>query len=190
MELEKYIAFIEETEKLKSVVRTAWTSNGRRESTAEHSWRLALFAGVMNPYYPELDLSKIIMMCLIHDIGEIYEGDISAALCPDQEEKYDTELKAAQAVFARLPEPQASRMMDLWREYNDNITPEAKLVKALDKAETILQHNQGDNPSDFDYQFNLGYGTEYFKNNEMLELLRPILDEKTRQRDLVSSEEA
>jgi putative hydrolase of HD superfamily len=182
LELEKYIAFIEETEKLKSVVRTAWSSNGRRESTAEHSWRLALMAGVMKEYYPELDLAKIIMMSLIHDIGEIYEGDISAALCPDPDDKYAMEFRAAKSVFALLPERQANQMMDLWIEYNNNSTPEAKLVKALDKAETIIQHNQGDNPSDFDYQFNLGYGKEYFKNNEMLEQLRVIIDEKTGQK--------
>ncbi|MDF2905155.1 MAG: hypothetical protein K0R34_476 [Herbinix sp.] len=186
MELEKYIAFIEETEKLKSVVRTAWTSKGRRESTAEHSWRLALLASVMQEYYPELDLSKIIIMSLIHDIGEIYEGDISAALYPDKEDKYAIERKAAEAVFTLLPEPMAAKMMEIWLEYNDNTTPEAKLVKALDKAETILQHNQGDNPVDFDYQFNLGYGTEYFKDNELLELLRLMIDEKTRQRDQLS----
>jgi putative hydrolase of HD superfamily len=182
LELEKYIAFIEETEKLKSVVRTAWTSNGRRESTAEHSWRLALLAGVMQEYYPELDIAKIIMMSLIHDIGEIYEGDISAALCPDQSDKYAMEFRAAKSVFALLPEQQANQMMDLWLEYNNNSTPEAKLVKALDKAETIIQHNQGDNPSDFDYHFNLGYGKDYFKNNDMLEQLRAIIDEKTGQK--------
>lgn len=179
MELEKYIAFIEEAEKLKSVTRTAWTSNGRRESTAEHSWRLALLAGVLKEYYPELNLSKVLMMCLLHDIGEIYEGDISAALCPDQEDKYAMEHRAAKTVFAHLPEQQANQMMDLWLEYNSNTTPEAKLVKALDKAETIIQHNQGDNPSDFDYRFNLEYGKEYFRNNEMLEQLRGMLDRKT-----------
>lgn len=182
MQLEQYIAFIEEAEKLKSVVRTAWSSSGRRESTAEHSWRLALLAGLMQEYYPELDLNKIIMMSLIHDIGEIYEGDISAALCPDKDDKYDMELRAAKSVFSLLPEPQAGKMMDLWLEYNSNTTPEAKLVKALDKAETILQHNQGENPADFDYQFNLGYGKEYFKDNELLEQLRSIIDLKTRQK--------
>ncbi len=182
MELNQYIAFIEEAEKLKSVVRTAWTSSGRRESTAEHSWRLALLAGVMTEYYPELDLAKVIMMCLIHDIGEIYEGDISAALNPDKDDKYDMEYKAAHSVFSLLPERQAKQMLDLWQEYNGNTTPEAKLVKALDKAETIIQHNQGDNPADFDYQFNLEYGKEYFKDNKMLELLRVLIDEKTSQK--------
>ena len=182
MEIKKYISFIEEAEKLKSVVRTAWTSKGRRESTAEHSWRLALLACVMLDDYPELDLSKVLMMSLIHDIGEIYEGDISAALMPDKEDKYNVEYQAAQTVFAFLPEPQASRMMEIWSEYNDGSTPEAKLVKALDKAETILQHNQGENPADFNYQFNLEYGKKYFEYNDTLKLLRSIIDEKTRRK--------
>jgi putative hydrolase of HD superfamily len=179
MEIEKYIAFIEEAEKLKSVVRTAWTSSGRRESTAEHSWRLALLAGIMSDGYPGLDVSKVLMMSLIHDIGEIYDGDISAALRPDKENKHDAEYRAAKAVFSILPEPQAKQMMDIWTEYNDNATPEAKLVKALDKAETIIQHNQGSNPSDFDYSFNLEYGKEYFEKDDVLKRLREMIDEKT-----------
>ncbi len=182
MEIEKYISFIEEAEKLKNVVRSAWTSSKRKESTAEHSWRLALLSGVIFDYFPEMDLSKILIMSLIHDIGEIYEGDIPAVLSPDQEEKYHTEYQAASSVFSLLPQPQASRMMDIWIEYNNNVTPEAKLVKALDKAETIIQHNQGDNPPDFNYQFNLDYGKDYFDGNETLKQLRMIIDEKTRQK--------
>ncbi len=182
MEMEKLISFIEEAEKLKSVTRTAWTGEGRRESTAEHSWRLALFAGIISDCFPELDLSKILIMSLIHDMGEIYEGDISAALCPDQEEKYRAEYRAVQSVFSILPEPQAGRLMNIWMEYNENSTPEAKLVKALDKAETIIQHNQGDNPADFDFGFNLEYGREYFEDNGVLKLLRSMIDEKTKQK--------
>ena len=59
-------------------------------------------------------------------------------------------------------------LLALWREYNANATPEARLVKALDKAETIIQHNQGRNPEDFDYRFNLGYGKEYFEGSGFL----------------------
>lgn len=179
MELEKYVAFIQEAEKLKSVVRTAWTSTKRRESTAEHSWRLALFAGVLVGSDSSYDQTKILMMCLIHDIGEIYEGDISAATNPDKDDKYEMEYRAAQKVFSLLPFELAVKMMDIWIEYNNNATPEARLVKALDKAETILQHNQGDNPDDFDYAFNLEYGKEYFEDKDMLKQLRSIIDEET-----------
>ena len=66
-----YISFIQEAEKLKSILRTAWSSSGRGESTAEHSWRLALLAGVVLTEYPGLDGRKVLMMCLIHDMGEM-----------------------------------------------------------------------------------------------------------------------
>ncbi len=182
MDIMKIISFIEEAELLKSVVRTAWTSQGRRESTAEHSWRLALLTSVMYDNYPELDLSRMLMMCLVHDIGEIYEGDISAALRPDQEDKFQTEYDAAQKVFSLLPRQQAGRLMEIWLEYNEGTTAEARLVKALDKAETILQHNAGKNPSDFNYQFNLEYGKKYFKEDAVLEELRMALDAATRKK--------
>lgn len=179
-ELEKITAFIDETEKLKSVVRTAWTSTGRRESTAEHSWRLALLAGLLTDYFPETDPAKVMMMCLIHDIGELYGGDVSAALRPDPDEKHETEARAASAVFSLLPEAQARRLAELWNEYCSAASPEARLVKALDKAETILQHNRGKNPPDFDYAFNLEYGREYFEDGGLLEQLRAMLDAETR----------
>lgn len=178
-ELRKTKDFIEEAEKLKSIVRTAWTGAGRRESTAEHSWRLALLAGVLAEDFPGTDPAKVLMMCLIHDIGEIYDGDVSAALRPDKEAKHETEYRAARSVFALLPEPQAAYLLGLWEEYSRNSTPEARLVKALDKAETILQHNQGKNPPDFDYAFNLEYGKEYFEEDEILKRLRSMLDADT-----------
>ena len=81
--IEQYLRFIKEAERLKAVTRTAWTHDGRRESTAEHSWRLALFAGLAAGRLPGLNREKVLMMSLIHDMGELYGGDISAALCPD-----------------------------------------------------------------------------------------------------------
>lgn len=177
--LQKYLAFIKETEQLKSVLRTAFTSSGRRESTAEHTWRLTLFAALQGDEFPEINLNRLLLMSLIHDIGELYEGDISATLCPDENEKYQTEHSAASKVFSLLPSAKASELMELWQEYNDNSSPEAHLIKALDKAETIIQHNQGKNPADFDYAFNLQYGNEYFQNDSLLIELRSILDQET-----------
>ena len=119
------------------------------------------------------------MMSLIHDMGELYGGDISAALCPDPQEKNGEESRAVHKAFSLLPEREAESLLALWREYNANATPEARLVKALDKAETIIQHNQGRNPEDFDYRFNLGYGKEYFEGSGFLHELRTLLDEET-----------
>lgn len=130
-DLSAYIRFIQEAEGLKCMTRTAWTSTGRRESTAEHSWRLALLAGLLLPAYPGLDARRVLMLCLAHDLGEVYEGDISAALRPDQEEKERQERAAVKRAAASLPEKSGRELCKLWEEYNACETPEARLVKAL-----------------------------------------------------------
>ena len=71
--LEKQLEFIKQAEGLKSVLREAWTTTGRRESTAEHSWRLALLAGLLAPNFG-VDMGRTLMMCLVHDLGELYMG--------------------------------------------------------------------------------------------------------------------
>lgn len=181
-EVGAYTDFIKEAEGLKSTLRTAWTAEGRRESTAEHSWRLALFAGVMCREFPELDREKVLMMCLVHDLGERYSGDISAALRPDADDKLNQEREDIQRICRFLPKEGAGEVYGLWEEYSQGITPEARFVKALDKAETIIQHSQGRNPAGFDYAFNLDYGKEYFGRDERLEVLRGLIDAETRKR--------
>lgn len=179
---EQYLNFIMEAEALKSTLRTAWTAEGRRESTAEHSWRLALLAGLFAADETRLDLGKVLFMSLVHDLGEIYDGDISAAELPDEAAKHEEEYRAVQKITGLLPEDQANRLRALWEEYNENATPEARLVKALDKAETIIQHAQGKNPQDFDYEFNLKYGAGYFQEQDCLKELRELIDAGTRRR--------
>lgn len=177
--IEQYVRFIQEAENLKSVLRTAWSASGREESTAEHSWRMSLLASIFLSEYPQLDGKKVLLMCLVHDMGELYGGDISAVLRPDPREKYEEEYAAVQKVFGLLPKEQGDQLLALWSEYNENKTPEAHLVKALDKAETIIQHNQGRNPENFDYEFNLEYGAAYFEGDACLMELRAILDKDT-----------
>lgn len=188
MDIGKITDFIEEAERLKTVTRTAKTSEGKTESTAEHSWRLALLACVVADEYSNLNMERVLTMCLIHDIGEIYEGDIPAIRQVDKVQKYEIELRAAKKIFSLLPEEKRNCLMEIWKEYNDCKTPEARLVKALDKAETILQHNQGKNPDDFDYGFNLYYGQEFF-NDPNLKELRTYLDERTRDKILKENPE-
>lgn len=173
------LTFIKEVEKLKNETRTAWSSGGKKESVAEHSWRLAVFALVLPEYFPQIDLAKVLGMCLVHDFGEIYEGDISAKLENDAKGKLEREERAVKALTDILPQIQRNRLYDLWMEYNAADTEESKLVKALDKMETIIQHNQGKNPSDFDYEFNLLYGAEYAKYHEAVKALREIIDGDT-----------
>lgn len=186
------LRFVKELEHLKSITRTAWTSTGRQESTAEHSWRLALFAGLICEQLPDYDRETILMTSLVHDLGEIYSGDISAALKPDSEQKYAVEARDINRLFSYLEEPERTKLLTLWQDYENGSTKEARLVRALDKAETIIQHNQGINPPDFDYSFNLQYGSTYFEEPEFLRELRTQIDEDTKVRiaaqDLASSE--
>lgn len=179
--IDKVIRFIKEIENLKSVTRTAWTKTGRRESTAEHSWRLAMLLMVLREDFKDLDIDKAIKMSLVHDLGELYDGDISAKLQNDNDNKAEMEEKAMRRMLTILPENLAENIYDLWKEYNECSTKEAKLVKAMDKLETIVHHNQGNNPEDFDYEFNLQYGKQYFMDNEILEYMRYIIDEDTKE---------
>lgn len=180
--MKEYLDFIKEVEGLKSTLRTAWTVSGRQESTAEHSWRLALVAAVLCHEFPELDREKVMLMCLVHDLGELYSGDVSAALRPDAGKKHDQEQRDVAKAVAGLPGACAEEIISLCEEYNQARTPEARFVKAMDKAETILQHCQGENPPDFDYGFNLSYGKEYYGQDGRLTKLRELVDKETRER--------
>lgn len=181
MEAERIISFIEEAGRLKDITRVAFTEEGKRESVAEHSWRLALFACVVLGEYPELDKERVLTMCLIHDMGEIYDGDTPANESVDKNQKYSNESAAVKQVFSLLAAPEEICLKKIWHEYNDGKSPEAQLVKALDKAETIISHNQGRNPDDFDYDFNLEYGKKFFYD-ENLKQLRDYLDKRTKEK--------
>ena len=178
--LERYLRFIREAERLKDVLRTAHTSTGRHESTAEHSWRLALLAAVLTGERPRLDMQRVLLMCLVHDLGEAYDGDIPAVAQMADGTKEASELVAIDKLTRMLPPAAGTAIRKIWEEYEACQTPESRWVKALDKAETIIQHNQGANPADFDYAFNLTYGSGYFRDDDLLRDLRRLLDDETR----------
>lgn len=129
-----------------------------RESTAEHTFRLAMFVFVLKDYFTEINLTKALTMALVHDIGEAYEGDISTTLKIDVKSKVQNEEKAIKKITKTLPSHLSSEILSLFKEYNEGLTAESKIIKTLDKLETIIQHNQGENPVDFDYKFNWSMG--------------------------------
>jgi len=174
------LAFLREAERLKSVLRSAHTSTGRRESTAEHSWRLALLAMVFAEDLGEIDLCKVLQLCIIHDLGEALGGDVPAVDLQAHGSKGDSERQDLLNMTASLAPPLRARLMALYDEYEGAASAEAQAVKALDKLETILQHTQGLNPPDFDYEFNLGYGRRYTDATPFLASLREVLDDETR----------
>lgn len=174
--------FLREAERLKSTLRSGHTSTGRPESVAEHTWRLCLMALVLADEFEGIDVLRLIKLCIVHDLGEALSGDIPAVLQREGSGKADRE-RADLAVLTRPLAPvKRAEILSLWEEYETAASPEAVLAKGLDKLETILQHNQGRNPADFDYRFNLGYGRKQTGAHPLLAEIRALLDEETRAR--------
>lgn len=181
-ELAGLLDFLRGAEQLKQTTRSAWTSAGRNESVAEHSWRLCLMALVFARYFPDIDFAHLIKICIIHDLGEAINGDVPPPQQGVAGAKAGQERLDLLELLTPLPADVHSEILALWDEYEAAVTPEAKLAKALDKLETILQHNQGDNPADFDYHFNLGYGRAYTADDPIIVQIRQILDAETERR--------
>lgn len=176
------VEFLREAERLKNVLRSGHTSSGRPESVAEHTWRLCLMALVFADGFENIDLLRLIKLCIVHDLGEAISGDIPAVLQTDGMDKSAQERADLEALTQSLHPAKRAEILNLWEEYEAAATPEAILAKGLDKLETILQHNQGKNPADFDYAFNLGYGQKHTSAHPLLAQIRALLDEETRAR--------
>lgn len=171
--------FLRAAESLKATYRSAWTASGDRESVAAHTWRLCLMALVLGPHFPDVDVERLLKMCVVHDLGEALGGDIPAVDQDPAAPKSDAERRDLLTLVAPLPEPARAEIVGLWDEYEAASSAEARLAKALDKLETILQHNQGSNPPSFDYAFNLEYGARHTAGHPLIERIRAILDEET-----------
>jgi putative hydrolase of HD superfamily len=181
-ELEGILAFLSAAERLKTAARSGWTSAGQQESVAEHSWRLCLMAMLLYGHAPDVDLTRLLKMCLIHDLGEAISGDVPAPAQAGSPRKAEQERLDLIELTRPLPSDLRREILELWDEYEAASTREAALAKGLDKLETILQHTQGMNPQDFDYAFNLHYGQRYTALDPTLAALRTRLDEETARR--------
>jgi putative hydrolase of HD superfamily len=181
-ELAGRLRFLQAAEALKDVLRSGHTSQGRPESTAEHSWRLCLMALVFEDAFDGLDMKKVLSLCVIHDLAEAVVGDVPAVLQKDGDDKEAAERAGLRQLIAGLDPLLAGRIASLWEEYVQAETPEARAVKAMDKLETIMQHNQGLNAPGFDYGFNLDYGRKHTDAVPALAALRALLDQGTRAR--------
>ncbi|HEU5219932.1 MAG TPA: HD domain-containing protein [Gemmatimonadales bacterium] len=176
------LAFIRAAERLKDTQRSGWTSSGLRDTVAGHTWRLCLMAVVLHPSFPEADLARLLKICILHDLGEAIGGDIPAPEQALRGSKSAAERADLIQLLAPLPDSLRTDFLTVWDEYEAASTLEARLAKALDKLETIIQHNQGANPAGFDYAFNLGYGREYTAAHPVLAEIRAELDAETARR--------
>lgn len=141
----KILNFLKEIEKLKLVLRIPYLSDQkRRENDAEHSWHLAIMVLAFEKELSlKFDVAKAIKLALVHDLGEIYIGDGWYSTKEAKAQKMVSEEKATKKVFNLLPNDTASEFFNLWREYEDGITIESKVVKALDKITYPLQYSIG-----------------------------------------------
>lgn len=181
-DLQARLAFIREAERIKDTLRSGVTVSARHESVADHSWRLCLTILAFADFVPGIDVLKLLKLCIIHDLGEIYEGDVPAI----HQVADDGRDARERTDFHRLTEPLPTHLRDefraLYDEYAAASSPEAILAKGFDKLETILQHTQGDNAPDFDYRFNLDYGKARTDAHPLLAEIRALIDAETEAR--------
>lgn len=164
-------------EKLKHTTRHSVSKDGRWESVAEHSWRAALMALLLKDELDGIDIDRVIKMCLIHDLGEAFTGDIPTFLkTPEDGEKEE-------ALLCRwvtdLPRNVRESLRPLFDEMERMETPEAKAYKAIDKLEALIQHNESGRetwlPLEDDLQ--LTYGIKECGCDTYLNRLRQLVKE-------------
>lgn len=142
MEPRKLLDILDIAEKLKDATRHCYTRGGRHESVAEHSWMMTLMAFFLKDEFPEVDMDKVIKMCIIHDLGEAFTGDIPSFDKTEKDEKTEEEL--LYNWVKTLPSNYAEEMIDLYDEMSKRETMEAKVYKAIDGLEAVIQHNFSD----------------------------------------------
>ena len=169
-------------EKLKCNTRHCYTSSGRRESVAEHSWRIALMAMLVAPEFPEADMNKVIRMCLIHDLGEAFTGDIPAF--DKTEANVQREDSLYDAWVRTLPGETGEEFVSLLAEMNALETREARIYKALDKLEAVIQHNESDISTwlPLEYDLQLRYGAENVQFSPYMQALKAEIDAWTKRK--------
>lgn len=134
------IRFLYEIDRLKSVLRRNLLADGsRHENSAEHSWHLAMVALAMAPHAAEpVDLERVVRILLVHDIVEVDAGDVDIYDVEARRAKQAEEARAAERIFALLPDPQGSELRALWDEYEARETPEARFAYACDRLQPLL----------------------------------------------------
>ena len=179
MEVRKLLDILQVAEGLKDATRHCYTSGGRHESVAEHCWMASLMAFFLQDEFPEADMGKVIKMCMIHDLGEAFTGDIPTFY---KTAAHEDEEEAQLFQWVRsLPEPYAAEMLELYDEMGKRETLEAKIYKAIDGMEAVIQHNLSDLSTwiPLEYELNQVYAEDKVAFSEYMKELRRVTREDT-----------
>ena len=144
--LKKQLDFILEIDKEKNILRqTHLSDHGRRENDAEHAWHMAIMAYLLKEYSNEpVDVAKVMIMCLIHDVVEIDAGDTYAYDAEGLKTQKAREEEAKERIYSLLPDDQKQDLQALFDEFEERKTSEAKFARALDNLQPLLLNNSND----------------------------------------------
>ena len=180
MKPDELLKVLDVAQRLKTNTRHCWFKDGRRESVAEHCWRVALMAMLMEKDFPQADMNKVIKMCLIHDMGECFTGDIPTF--EKTEKNCQTEKDLLIDWVKTFPQDEREQWLNLYDEMEKLESLEAKIYKALDKMEAVISHNESDIKTwlPLEYDLQLTYGQENVQFSDYMKKLKSIVNEKTR----------
>ncbi len=182
MKPEDLIKIMDQAEGLKNFTRHSWTSTGRKESVAEHCWRLTLMAFFVKDEFPEVNMERVIKMCMFHDMGEAFLGDIPSFEKVENDEVL--EKKSVTDWVKSLPAFYQTEVALLFEEMNAGKTEEAKLLWALDKMECLIQHNEADISTwlPLEHELNVTYGKEEVAFSKYLQTLRALINQMSKKK--------
>lgn len=181
---EEFLEILHRANNLKINTRHNWTIGERKESVADHSWRIALMAMLLSQEdeFKDVDMNKVIRMCLIHDLGEAFTGDI-----PAFEKNHNDETKEDELFFdwvKQFPKAQKDEWNSLLKEMIALETKEAKTYKSLDKLEALIAHDEADINTwlPLEYDLQMTYGKDIVQFSPYLTSLRKAIDKMTQEK--------
>ncbi len=179
MNAKEYLEILHIAERLKDTPRHCTTTKGRIESVAEHSWRVSLMAFLLKNEFKDADMDKVVNMCLVHDLGECFTGDIPTFQKTDKDRK--TEDQLLYQWVNSLPDELSKELSALYDEMQAQKTLESIIYKALDKLEALIQHNESplDTWSENEFEMNKTYAFDTVAFSQWLTELRKAILEDT-----------
>lgn len=182
--IQSYMKLIHLAERLKMELRHSWLSNGRQESVAEHSWRLALMVILFAPHLEQpIDVEKALKMAVLHDLVEAITGDIPTFEESErQRNKQIEEQKAIRQIREILNDAVGEEIYTVWCEFESLLSYEAKFVNALDKVEVIIAHTEADISTwlPWEKEYNRDGAMRHCQFDEVMQALSRAVQEEVR----------